>query len=100
MGKIKEALRLVLVRSFFINVLCPKFNERAPVSMKIIRFHVVIHLFIYSSAGGLHVIHEVCNVKYPGKCSESCMHYDPDALCPTCRRMGARGSSLGVHMGG
>ena len=58
-GKIKEALRLVSVRSFFINVLCPKFNERAPVSMKIIRFHVVIHSFIYSSAGGLHVIREV-----------------------------------------
>ena len=58
-GKIKEALRLVSVRSFFINVLCPKFNERAPVSTKIIRFHVVIHSFIYSSAGGLHVIREV-----------------------------------------
>ena len=28
------------------------------------------------------------------------MHYDPDALCPTCRRKGARGNSLGVHIGG
>ena len=44
---------------FFINVLCPKLDERAPVSTKIIRFHVVIHSFIYSSAGGLHVIREV-----------------------------------------
>ena len=24
------------------------------------------------------------------------MHYDPDALCPTCRRKGARGNSLAV----